>query len=78
MKSKHYYLIVQWFPHRKQTKENPACIFGKFNYFVEYPLENINPEKCYTSLKQAERYAEKNMTLYSRCEVIEVPQSALV
>ena len=76
-REKHYYLIVQWQPHRNTTEEKPSCIFGTQNYFVTFPLQSIDPKRCYTNLKRAENYAIKNTTLYTKCKVIEVPESAL-
>ena len=41
---------------------------------VTFPLRELNPLRCYTNLKKAERVAEKNCSLYYHCEVIDVTE----
>ena len=70
-----YYLIKAWHPHRGQTEDKPGCLFyGGMIY--KYPLSETNKARidfCYTSKKRAERVAMKNSTIYTHCEVVEIP-----
>ena len=70
------YLIKEWHPHRGQTEGNPSCYFC--GGYIVTALENIREDMCYKSLKRAERVAMKYNTIYTRAEVIEVPEEVIV
>ena len=71
------YLIKQWHAHRGSTEENPAYYSG-LGSTVFHTLENIDPDYCYKSLKQAERAAARWRSIYTQNTVIEVPASAFI
>ena len=71
------YLIKEWHPHRGQTAENPACYFCG-GYIYHHPLTEVRKDFSYTSAKRAERVAIKHSTIYTRTEVVEVPEGMLV
>ena len=76
-KGKHYYMIAMWHPQRGSTEENPAYAHGTGCYILNFPLENVRTDLWYTSIKRAQRVADKNITFNTRCKVIEVPAGAL-
>lgn len=78
MGDKSFYLIKQWNPCRGQTESRPSCYVGPC--FSAYPpLQNVKPENCYKTRAAAERYAARLYhPKYSRTEVVEVPQAALI
>jgi len=78
MGDKNFYLIKQWNPCRGQTENSPSCYVGP-HFTASYPLQSVKPENCYKTRSAAERYAERLYhPKYSRTEVVEVPQSALI
>lgn len=72
-----YYLVKQWQPHRGQTSEEPSCYFcGAYTY--SHPLAEVKREGCYKSRKRAQRTADKWASIWSRTEVIEVPEDVII
>ena len=73
MKKKEYFLIKQWCPHRGQTSENPSCLYYG-GYIYHYPLtEKEKSYNCYSSRKIAEKASMKRKTIWSRTEVVQIP-----
>lgn len=73
-----YFLIKQWCPHRGQTSENPSCLYyGGMTY--DYPLtEKVKSYNCYSSRKIAARAAMKYNTIWSKTEVVEIPDEMVI
>ena len=78
MSTNGYFLIAQWNPRKGQTESNPGSLFGTFSYFTDYPLRNVDREKCYKTRRRAEEQAARLYhPIYSKTAVVEVPECAL-
>ena len=72
-----YYLVKQWLPHRGQTSEEPSCYFcGAYHY--KHPLTKVKREGCYKSQKRAQRTADRWASIWSKTEVVEVPEDVII